>query len=97
MKLNDDTLISDIFCTFMIRYDRLKEDIILIYKDFYIKNLKEYNKYGITQFFTQILIDSVKSVNKIVISIFIKNHSKEIINIIILYSFRETNKSNAKY
>ena len=86
MELNDDTLISDIVSTFMIgRYDRLKENIILIYKDFYIKDLKGDNKYEITDFFTELLIDCVKPENKILISIFIKNHSEEIISIITKY------------
>ena len=82
----DDILIIDIISPYLIdRYDRLKENIIDCYKDLYISDLKDFDKYEISDFFSELLVESVKPVNKILTRSFVKNNSQEIINKIYEY------------
>lgn len=80
MNLTDDTPITDLLNIFLTdKYKRIKDDIIEYYKDLYISDLKEYNKYEISHLFSNMMIDCVQPVNKIMTYQFVKNHSKEII------------------
>lgn len=83
INLTDDTPIVEILDNFLTdKYKRIKEDILLCYKDLYISDLKIYNNYEISHLFTDMMIDAVQPVNKVLTHIFVKNHSKEIIDII---------------
>ena len=77
----DDILIIDIITPFLTnKYDRIKENIIECYKDMYIKDLKGDSYYEIAYVFSDMIIDAVEPVNKILTYFFVKNHSQEIIN-----------------
>lgn len=83
INLTDDTPITEILDNFLTeKYKRIKEDIIECYKDLYISDLKEYNNYEISHLFSDMMIECVKPINKILTHQFVKNHSKEIIEII---------------
>ena len=83
MNNTKDILIIDIISPFLTgRYERIKDNIIECYKDLYISDLKDDNSYGIAYVFSDMMIDVVEPVNKILTSIFVKNNSKEIIDII---------------
>lgn len=82
MNNTNDILIIDIISPFLTgRYERIKDNIIKSYKDLYISDLKDVS-YDIVYVFSDMMIDVVEPVNKILTSIFVKNNSKEIIDII---------------
>ena len=86
MNNTTDILIIDIITPFLTnKYDRIKDNIIESYKDLYISDLKDDRYYEIQYVFTELMIESVKPVNKILTSIFVKNNSQEIINKIYEY------------
>lgn len=83
MNLTDDTPITDLLNIFLTdKYKRIKDDIIECYRNLYISDLKEYNNYEISHLFSDMMIECVKPENKPLTYIFVKNHSKEIIDII---------------
>lgn len=83
MNNTKDILIIDIISPFLTgRYERIKDNIIECYKDLYISDLKDDKYYEIEYVFSDMMIDVVEPVNKILTSIFVKNNSKEIIGII---------------
>ena len=86
MNNTKDILIIDIITPFLTnKYDRIKDNIIESYKDLYISDFKDNKYYQIKYVFTELMIESVKPVNKILTSIFVKNNSQEIINKIYEY------------
>jgi len=86
MNNTDDILIIDIITPFLTnKYDKIKENIIECYKDLYISDLKKDRYYDIAYLFSDMMIDVVKPINKILTRIFVKNHSQEIINKIYEY------------
>jgi hypothetical protein len=70
---------KDIMEPFLIgKYERLKEDINIIYKDVFVSDLQDNNTYELSNFFSELLQSSVKPVNKLLTFIFIKNNLKKI-------------------
>ena len=83
MNNTKDILIIDIISPFLTgKYERIKDNIIECYKDLYISDYKEYNRYEMQYVFTELMIESVKPVNKILTYFFVQNNSEEIIDII---------------
>jgi len=76
-----DTKITDIINPFLIgRYQRLKENINIIYRDVYLSDLEDFDRYELSDFFSELLLSAVDPVNKILTNIFIKNNHKKIID-----------------
>ena len=91
-----NTKIIDILNPFLIgKYERLKENINMVYKDIYISDLENDNPYELSNFFSELLISAVEPVNKPLTFIFVKNNLKKIIesyNLIISHSDRDQYK-----
>jgi hypothetical protein len=76
-----DMKIIDILNPFLIgRYERLKENFNIIYGDLLVSDLKYFDDYEISDFFSDLLLNAVTPVNKILTNIFIKNNRKKIID-----------------
>ena len=75
-----DITIIDIMEPFLIgKYERLKEDINIIYKDVIVSDLEDNNTYELSNFFYELLLSAVKPENKPLTFIFIKNNLEKII------------------
>jgi hypothetical protein len=72
--------IVDIIEPFLIgKYERVKENIKMVYIDIYLSDLEDFSHYEISNFFSELLISAVEPVNKPLTFFFVKNNLKKII------------------
>ncbi len=75
-----DMKIVDIIEPFLIgKYERVKEDIKMVYKDVFVSDLKDFNHYSLSNYFSELLISAVEPVNKPLTYFFVKNNHQKII------------------